>query len=152
MTDEEAAVLRAKWGHNELPEKKKNVFLMFLSYFWGPMPVMIWVAIIVELAKSIVIGEGWIDFAVLMVLQFANAIVGFIEENNAGNAIEVRAREPSPLASVTPRPPLTPPPPQLLPPRRRRSRTRSSPTRTYAAPESSRLAPRASSCPVTCVS
>lgn len=54
------------------------------------MPVMIWVAIIIELVKGILTGEGWEDFAVLMVLQFANAIVGFVEENNAGNAIDVR--------------------------------------------------------------
>ena len=37
------------------------------------MPIMIWMAIIIELAKSIAVGEGWEDFAVLMVLQFGNA-------------------------------------------------------------------------------
>ena len=52
------------------------------------MPIMIWVAIIVELVKGILTGEGWEDYGVLMVLQFANAIVGFIEENAAGNAID----------------------------------------------------------------
>jgi H+-transporting ATPase len=61
---------------------------MFLSYFWGPMPVMIWIAIIIELVKGILTGAGWEDFGVLMVLQIANAVVGFIEENNAGNAID----------------------------------------------------------------
>ncbi len=90
FTSAHADELRKTWGWNELPEKKKNVILLFLSYFWGPMPVMIWVAIIIELVKGILTGEGWEDFAVLMVLQFANAIVGFVEENNAGNAIDVR--------------------------------------------------------------
>lgn len=28
----------------------------FLSYFWGPMPIMIWVAIIIELIKGIYTG------------------------------------------------------------------------------------------------
>lgn len=37
--------------------------------------------------QGIAIKEGWEDFAVLMVLQFANAIVGFVEEQNAGDAI-----------------------------------------------------------------
>lgn len=92
MTDAAALELRKTWGWNELPEKKRSVILMFLSYFWGPMPIMIWIAIIIELSIAITVGEGWVDFAVLMVLQFANAIVGFIEENNAGNAIEVRGR------------------------------------------------------------
>ena len=66
-------MLREKYGFNELAEKKVNPFLLFLSYLWGPMPAMIWAAIIIELAKSIAVGEGWEDFAVLMVLQFANA-------------------------------------------------------------------------------
>ena len=51
------------------------------------MPTMIWVAIIIELVKAIIISEGWEDFAVLMILQFANATIGFLEEFNAGNAI-----------------------------------------------------------------
>jgi len=87
LTSAELASLQAKWGPNELPEKKRIPLLVFLSYFWGPMPVMIWIAIIIELVKAILIGEGWEDFGVLMVLQIANATVGFIEENNAGNAI-----------------------------------------------------------------
>ena len=73
LTEEEVTVLREQFGLNELPEKKVNPFLVFLSYLWGPMPIMIWAAIIIELAKSIAVGEGWEDFAVLMVLQFANA-------------------------------------------------------------------------------
>ena len=77
----------AQWGKNELPEKVRNPIIMFLSYFWGPMPGMIWVAIIVELVKGITIGEGWEDFGVLMILQIANAVIGFTDEFNAGNAI-----------------------------------------------------------------
>jgi magnesium-transporting ATPase (P-type) len=73
MTDEEAEKLREQYGFNELEEKKVNPFLLFLGYLWGPMPCMIWAAIIIELAKSIAVGEGWEDFSVLMVLQFANA-------------------------------------------------------------------------------
>jgi H+-transporting ATPase len=73
MTEEEAEKLREQYGFNELQEKKVNPFLLFLGYLWGPMPCMIWAAIIIELAKSIAVGEGWEDFSVLMVLQFANA-------------------------------------------------------------------------------
>jgi H+-transporting ATPase len=78
---------RAQWGFNELPEKKRSPLLIFLSYFWGPMPIMIWIAAAVELSKAVAGYGGWEDFAVLMVLQFANATVGYIEERNAGDAI-----------------------------------------------------------------
>jgi H+-transporting ATPase len=68
---------------------------------------MIWVAIIVELVKALITraetggpGEGWEDFGVLMVLQFANAIVGFVEENAAGDAIEALKNALKPFAYV----------------------------------------------------
>ena len=61
--------------------------MQFLGYLWGPMPCMIWVAIVIELAKASLVGEGWEDFGVLMFLQFANATVGYYEESNAGDAI-----------------------------------------------------------------
>jgi hypothetical protein len=47
---------RLKWGWNELAEKKVNPILQFLAYFWGPMPCMIWLAVLVEFIKG-VLGE-----------------------------------------------------------------------------------------------
>lgn len=51
-----------------------NPFLMFLGYLYGPMPVMIWCAIIIELAKAILgacgpwggvgLGLGWVGACV----------------------------------------------------------------------------------------
>lgn len=97
LTLQEIEERRAEWGFNELAEEETNMFLKFLSYFWGPMPCMIWVAIIVEFVRTIIestsgsggsaTSEGWADFAVLFVLQLINGVVGFIEEHNAGNAI-----------------------------------------------------------------
>ncbi len=78
---------RAVYGLNELAEKKVNPILRFLSYFWAPMPIMIWCAALVELIKASSTGEGWPDFVVLLILQFANGMVGYVEETNAGNAI-----------------------------------------------------------------
>ena len=51
------------------------------------MPIMIWIAAAVELIKASLTGDGWLDFSVLIVLQMANALVGYIEERNAGDAI-----------------------------------------------------------------
>ena len=30
-----------EWGYNELPSKTRHPLLVFLSYVWGPMPIMI---------------------------------------------------------------------------------------------------------------
>ena len=71
-----------QYGPNEIEEKKTNPFLKFLSYFWGPIPWMIEVAVIL----SGVVGH-WPDFFIILLLLVANAVVGFWEEREAGNAI-----------------------------------------------------------------
>ncbi|CAG9326378.1 unnamed protein product [Blepharisma stoltei] len=82
-------------GPNELPEKKVNPILKFLSYYWGPMPVMIWCAIIIETIRL-----SLIDAVVLLILQFFNGFVGWYEEKNAGNAIEALKKNLAPKAKV----------------------------------------------------
>jgi len=89
-----------EFGPNELSEKIRNPILIFLSYFWGPMPIMIWIAALVEVVKAATLGEGWLDFGVLMVLQFANAIVGYTEESNAGDAVRALKNQLKPKAHV----------------------------------------------------
>ncbi len=71
-----------KYGYNEIPEKKVNPFLKFLSYFWGPIPVMILIAAILS-----GILKHWPDLGVILALLLINAIVGFREEYQAGNVI-----------------------------------------------------------------
>src|SRR5665213_1149580 len=83
LTQAEAQKRLTQYGPNELTEKKTNLFLKFLSYFWGPIPWMIEVAVIL----SGVVGH-WPDFFIILLLLMANAVVGFWEEREASNAIE----------------------------------------------------------------
>ena len=71
-----------QYGPNEIAEKRTNVILKFLSYFWGPIPWMIEAAVILSAAA-----RHWPDFGIILVLLLANAVVGFWEEHQAGNAI-----------------------------------------------------------------
>ena len=80
--DQAEAERLAQYGPNEIPEKKTNPLLKFLCYFWGPIPWMIEVAVIL----SAPVGH-WPDFSIILVLLLANAVVGFWEEHQAGNAI-----------------------------------------------------------------
>ena len=82
LTEAEAQKRLAQYGPNEIPEKKTNEILKFLSYFWGPIPWMIEAAVILSAAA-----RHWPDFGIILVLLFANAVVGFWEEHEAGNAI-----------------------------------------------------------------
>ena len=46
LTQAEAAKRQARYGPNQLEEKKTNEYLKFLSYFWGPIPWMIEVCLL----------------------------------------------------------------------------------------------------------
>ncbi|MEO8884214.1 MAG: HAD-IC family P-type ATPase, partial [Devosia sp.] len=82
LTQAEAKKRLAQYGPNEIEEKKSNPLLKFLSYFWGPIPWMIEAAVILS---GVV--QHWPDFFIILLLLVANAVVGFWEERQAGNAI-----------------------------------------------------------------
>ena len=78
----EAEELLEKWGRNELPEKTIPKWFIFVSLFWQPMPIMIWLAIVVEVAIF-----NFLDMTILLIIQFANASIAFYEINKAGDAV-----------------------------------------------------------------
>ena len=83
LSQAEAQKRLTQYGPNEIEEKKTNAFLKFLTYFWGPIPWMIEAAVILS-----AVARHWPDFAIILLLLVANAVVGFWEEHQAGNAIE----------------------------------------------------------------
>lgn len=83
LSQAEAQKRLTQYGPNEIEEKKVNPLLKFLSYFWGPIPWMIEVAVILS---GVV--RHWPDFFVILLLLVVNAVVGFWEERQAGNAID----------------------------------------------------------------
>jgi H+-transporting ATPase len=72
------------YGPNEITEKRVNPLLKFITYFWGPIPWMIEVAIILS-----ALIQHYEDFFIILALLLLNAVVGFWEENKAANAIEL---------------------------------------------------------------
>ena len=82
LSQAEAQKRLTQYGPNEIEEKKTNPFLKFLTYFWGPIPWMIEAAVILS-----ALVRHWPDFFIILVLLLANAVVGFWEEYQAGNAI-----------------------------------------------------------------
>jgi len=83
LSQAEAQKRLTQYGPNEIQEKKTHPFLKFLAYFWGPIPWMIEAAVILS-----AIVRHWADFWIILVLLLMNAVIGFWEEYQAGNAIE----------------------------------------------------------------
>ena len=83
ISQSEAQLRLEKYGFNEISERKTNPILKFLTYFWGPIPWMIEAAVILS-----AVVQHWPDFFIILLLLVSNAIVGFLEEHQAGNAIQ----------------------------------------------------------------
>ena len=95
LSTREAEKRLKTYGYNELAEKERNPLLEFLSNFWGPMPIMIWIAVIIE-----GIQKDWADFFVLLALQLVNGLVSWHEHSKAADAIAALKSSLSPQAMV----------------------------------------------------
>lgn len=63
LSHAEAQRRLTQYGYNEIAEKETNPFLKFLTYFWGPIPWMIEVAMILS-----AVVRHWPDFFIILVL------------------------------------------------------------------------------------
>ncbi|MGZ4939574.1 MAG: HAD-IC family P-type ATPase, partial [Halobacteriota archaeon] len=88
LSTAEATKRQQDYGPNEIIEKRAHPLVKFLSYFWGPIPWMIEVALILS-----AIIQHYEDFVIILALLLLNAVVGFWEENKAANAIELLKRK-----------------------------------------------------------
>ena len=95
LSSAQAADLLKQYGRNELEDKKKSKILIFLEQLWQPMPIMIWIAILVE---GII--RNWADFGILFAIQMLNASLGYYEITKAGDAVAALKASLKPLATV----------------------------------------------------
>eukprot|EP00929_Paragymnodinium_shiwhaense_P000048 TRINITY_DN10016_c0_g1_i1.p1 TRINITY_DN10016_c0_g1~~TRINITY_DN10016_c0_g1_i1.p1 ORF type:complete len:842 (+),score=194.22 TRINITY_DN10016_c0_g1_i1:111-2636(+) len=95
LTTAQAEKLRGEYGLNMIAEKERNRLKEFLKHFWGPMPIMIWTAILIELVKG-----DLMDMAVLLTLQLANGLIAWYEDSKAGDAIAALKNTLAPTCTV----------------------------------------------------
>jgi H+-transporting ATPase len=95
LTKIEAEKRQKENGFNEIQEKRINPVLNFLSYFWGPIPIMIEIAAILSLLI-----QHFADFFIIMVLLMMNTLISFWHNSKASNAIEMLKKKLSPQARV----------------------------------------------------
>ncbi|WP_167631014.1 plasma-membrane proton-efflux P-type ATPase [Mariprofundus ferrooxydans] len=88
LTDAEVALRLAEYGPNRLQEEKQRPWLLFLGYFWGPIPWMIEVAAVLS-----AVNRHWPDLIIILVMLFFNAAVGFWQEYKASTALEALKKQ-----------------------------------------------------------
>lgn len=82
LSETDARARFAYYGPNTIEEKHRSAVLKFLSYFWGPIAWMIEIAAILS-----AVVHHTEDLVIILILLLFNAIVGFWQEYQAGNAI-----------------------------------------------------------------
>ena len=84
LSEREAEERIEIYGYNQIIDKKVNPFKKFILKFWGPIPVMLYIVIIISFALS-----KYVDAYIVIGLLTFNGIAGFIEEFKADNTLEL---------------------------------------------------------------
>lgn len=106
LSEKEIAVRREEYGFNELPEKKRSLILLFLSQFNDVMVYILFVALGISIAMPFLEGGGhphldaFLDAAVIAAILLLNAILGFVQEYKAEEAIAMLQKLTSPHTRV----------------------------------------------------
>jgi Ca2+-transporting ATPase len=96
LAEEEAKTRSLEYGPNELQRRKKTppVFA-FLRQFLSPLIYVLLIAAVISL-----IVEHYIDAGVILGVLLINAIIGYIQETRAGEAMEALLQMAAPKAKV----------------------------------------------------
>jgi H+-transporting ATPase len=95
LTSEEAAVRRAKFGPNAIPEVVKSPILLFFSFMWNPLAWTMETAAIISIIQI-----DYVDFIMIVALLLINSTIAFWEEHSSGNAIAALRAQLAPSCKV----------------------------------------------------
>ncbi len=105
LSDEEAASRLRQYGLNELTRKKQSLLLLFLKQFQSVMVFILFGALALTLAlpffeEEPVTVASFLDAIVIFAILILNAILGFVQEYKAEEAVKMLEKLSSPQAVV----------------------------------------------------
>ncbi len=96
LSDEEVEKRKATYGRNVMtPKKQQSAFVRFLLQFHQPLIYILLAATVVTIFL-----EEYIDSIVIFAVVFINAIIGYVQESKALEAIDALAKSMSSKAQV----------------------------------------------------
>jgi H+-transporting ATPase len=95
LTNSEADLRIQRFGSNEIPEKKSNAVVDFLSRYWGPMPWLLELTIVL----SYLIGH-YLEVVIIFGLLTINALIGFRHGRSSQKALDLLKKRLAPKAKV----------------------------------------------------
>lgn len=82
LTEVEARSRIERYGYNEITEEKRNPLIDFLRRYWGPMPWLLELAVILSMALG-----RYLEAFIIFVLLTVNAIIGFTHSHRSREAL-----------------------------------------------------------------
>ncbi len=82
LTTAEAQAKLQQYGRNEIREEQPHLWLLLLRKFWAPVPWMLEITLILEIALA-----KWPEAIIIAILLVFNAILGFSQEQKAQKAL-----------------------------------------------------------------
>ena len=87
LSDAEVRARQAKYGFNEVPERKPNLWLMFAKKFWG---LSAWMIELIMVLSFIL--HKYSDLYIVTALLVVNGVLSFAQEQRASAAVETLRR------------------------------------------------------------
>lgn len=84
LTSQAADGRLRQFGYNEIQEVKRNPILEFLKRYWGPMPWLLEIAIVLT-----VVLEHYTESIIIFALLTINAVIGYFQSRNSHKAVEM---------------------------------------------------------------
>jgi H+-transporting ATPase len=84
LTTSEAQIRLELFGRNEVMSQKKNPIVEFLSRFWGPMPWLLELAIVLS-----AILKHHLEAAIIAVLLMMNVVIGYFHSRSSQGSLEL---------------------------------------------------------------
>ena len=106
ISGEQVLKRRTQFGLNELPTKKKSLITLFFSQFQDVMVYILFAALGISILIPFVENgghptpESFLDAAVIFAILLLNAVLGFVQEYKAEEAIAALAKLSAPHARV----------------------------------------------------
>jgi H+-transporting ATPase len=88
LSESEARERLLRYGYNEIRERQEPLWHRLFRRFWGPIPWMIETAAILS---GVV--QKWDDFAIILVMLLINAVLDFMQEHRALDALQALKQE-----------------------------------------------------------
>lgn len=80
----EADLRLRQFGYNEIQETKRNPVLEFLKRYWGPMPWLLEISVVLTLVL-----RHYTESVIIVTLLTINAVIGSLQSRNSHKAVEM---------------------------------------------------------------